>query len=198
MADKKPEFTVTDRRLFTPEGEVRADVAENGERAAVAEQPPKPAGKPPEASAPAQREPQEAPLPPPTADEQSAQAEAYSKSVRDMDSRLGKEFGAEQVQDLEVTFERFLASIYMTALMQLGLAHEQGGSPRIDLIGARQSIDSISLLQQKTKGNLTDREESFLQNMLYELRMAYLEVTNALAQGPGPQAQGGPAGPRGR
>jgi hypothetical protein len=141
---------------------------------------------------------QEPPSPPPTTEEQSAQAEAYSKSIRDMDSRLGKEFGADQVRDLEITFQRFLASLYMTALMQLGLAHEQGGTPRIDLIGARQSIDSISLLQQKTKGNLTNDEESFLQNMLYELRMAYLEVTNALAHGPGPQPPGGPPGPRGR
>jgi hypothetical protein len=52
------------------------------------------------------------------------------------------------------------------------------------LIGARQTIDTLSLLSEKTKGNLTLSEENFLQNCLYELRMAYVEVTNALARGP--------------
>ena len=83
-----------------------------------------------------------------------------------------------------MTFERFLASLYMTAMMQLGLMHEEGGQPRIDLIGARQTVDTLSLLSEKTKGNLTSAEENFLQNALYELRMAYVEVTNALARPP--------------
>jgi hypothetical protein len=52
------------------------------------------------------------------------------------------------------------------------------------LIGARQTIDSLSLLSEKTKGNLTPKEQNFLQNALYELRMAYVEVTNAIARGP--------------
>jgi hypothetical protein len=72
----------------------------------------------------------------------------------------------------------------MTGMLQLGLMHEQGGQPQLDLIGARQTIDTLSLLAEKTKGNLTAKEESFLQNALYELRMAYVEVTNAIAKGP--------------
>jgi hypothetical protein len=71
-------------------------------------------------------------------------------------------------------------------MLQLGLMHEQGGAPRIDLIGARQTIDTLGLLQEKTKGNLSSVESSFLQNCLYELRMAYVEVTNALARAPEP------------
>jgi hypothetical protein len=45
------------------------------------------------------------------------------------------------------------------------------------------------MIAEKTKGNLTPKEQGFLQNCLYELRMAYVEVTNALArppQAPGP------------
>ena len=83
-----------------------------------------------------------------------------------------------------MTFERFMASLYMSAMLQLGMMHEEGGQPRIDLIGARQTIDTLGLLQEKTKGNLTAAEENFLQNCLYELRMAYVEVTNALARPP--------------
>jgi hypothetical protein len=52
------------------------------------------------------------------------------------------------------------------------------------LAGARQTIDTLGMLADKTKGNLTPREQGFLQNCLYELRMAYVEVTNALARGP--------------
>jgi hypothetical protein len=77
-----------------------------------------------------------------------------------------------------------MASLYMTAMMQLGLMHEQGGQPGVDLIGARQTIDTLGMIAEKTKGNLTPKEQGFLQNCLYELRMAYVEVTNALARSP--------------
>ena len=77
-----------------------------------------------------------------------------------------------------------MASLYMTAMLQLGLMREEGGQPRVDLIGARQTIDTLSLIAEKTKGNLTAAEQNFLQNCLYELRMAYVDVTNALAHPP--------------
>ena len=195
MAEKKPEFTVTDRRLFTPEGELRPDVPEEqpapqppSEAKPVAET--KPAPEPPKAAEPPAQTP-----PPPSAEEQKVQADAYSKSTRDLDARLKRELGSAQAQDLQMTFERFLASLYMTALLQLGLVQEQGARPQIDLIGARQTIDTIDILKDKTKGNLASSEESFLQNVLYELHMAYIEVTNALARGvqapgqPGPKQQ---------
>ncbi len=189
MAEKKPEFTVTDRRLFTPEGELRPDADEEQPAAKAADEP-KPAAEPPKPADPAVQTP-----PPPSAAEQKAQADAYSKSTRDLDSRLKTELGSAQAQDLQMTFERFLASLYMTALLQLGLVQEQGGRPQIDLIGARQTVDTIEILKDKTKGNLTSAEETFLQNVLYELHMAYIEVTNALARGaqaggqPGPKQQ---------
>jgi hypothetical protein len=83
-----------------------------------------------------------------------------------------------------MTFEKFIASLYMTSLMQLGLAAPQGEKPTLDLIGARQTIDILGILNDKTKGNLTTAEENTLRNILYELRMAYLEVTNLLANAP--------------
>jgi len=82
-----------------------------------------------------------------------------------------------------------MASLYMTAMVQMGMMHEQGGQPTVDIVGARQTIDTLGMLAEKTKGNLTPKEQGFLQNCLYELRMAYVEVTNALArapQSPGP------------
>jgi Domain of unknown function (DUF1844) len=179
MAEKKQEsFTVTDRRLFTPEGDIRQEVSQ--EEVSSAAPAPPPAQAAPTAVPPLQQE-TDAP-PAPTAAEQKETAEAYHRSANDLDARV--ELGGHSTKELEMTFERFMASLYMSAMLQLGLMHEQGGQPRVDLIGARQTIDTLSLLSEKTKGNLTGAEENFLQNCLYELRMAYVEVTNALARPP--------------
>src|SRR5271169_937823 len=178
MSEKKQEsFTVTDRRLFTSEGEMRQEVSQEEVSSAVPT--PQPAAPQPEVALP---EPEPGTPPAPTASEQQAQAEAYRKSAKDLDARV--ELSGHSSKELEMTFERFMASLYMSAMLQLGLMHEQGGQPRVDLVGARQTIDTLSLLSEKTKGNLTSAEENFLQNCLYELRMAYVEVTNTLAHPP--------------
>jgi Domain of unknown function (DUF1844) len=192
MAEKKHEdsgFTVTDRRPFTSEGELRKEAEEEVEAsqpAASAAPQQAPAGKIPSAEGAVPPLEREIP-PPPTKAEQDAQAAAYRQSSKDIDSEV--ERGGRSAKEFEMTFERFLASLYMTAMLQLGLMREQGGQPQIDMLGARQTIDTLSLLGEKTKGNLTPAEENFLQNSLYELRMAYVEVTNALTRPP----QAGPA-----
>ncbi|HEX8815349.1 MAG TPA: DUF1844 domain-containing protein [Terriglobales bacterium] len=190
MPDKKQEsFTVTDRRLFNSNGELRDDLAEEekeetkdkrDDTSAPPLAPAAVASVSAETTAPA---PDIPPMPPsPTAAEQKESADAYSKSAKELDSRV--ELSGHSAKDLEMTFERFMASLYMSAMFQLGLMHEQGGQPRIDIIGARQTIDTLTLLQEKTRGNLTPAEQNFLQNCLYELRMAYVEVTSALSRPP--------------
>jgi len=196
MAKRREEesFTVSDRRLFSTDGELRpeADSANEASMRLITDDPQPTAIRGVEnPSAETAQPPADAP-PPPSAEQQSAQANAYQETNRSMDEAISKEMGPGA--DLEVTFERFLGSLYMTALMQLGLAHEPNGQPRLDIISARQTIDTVGLLAEKTKGNLTSAEQNFLQNALYELRMAYLEVTNALARGPRPGAAG-PGGP---
>ena len=189
MPEKKQEsFTVTDRRLFNSDGEARTEV----EKEPVSESTSKPQPAPAAAPAPAEPAPEavsasslDPEMPPtPTAREQQEQHDAYRKSSKDLDTRV--ELSGHSAKELEITFERFMASLYMSAMMHMGLMHEQGGAPRVDLIGARQTIDTLGLLQEKTKGNLTSAEQTFLQNCLYELRMAYVEVTNALARAPEP------------
>jgi hypothetical protein len=194
MADKKQDssFTVTDRRLFTSDGELRSDVAEEVET-------PKPepttaatetAVKPP-VTTDGEATEREMPVPP-TKAEQDAQAAAYRQSSKDLDSEV--ELSGHSAKEFEITFERFLAQLYMTAMLQLGLMRQQGEQPRVDIIGARLTIDTLSLISEKTKGNLTATEENFLQNSLYELRMAYVEVTNALARPPQPGPATGTTG----
>jgi hypothetical protein len=197
MANKKHEqssFTVTDRRLFTSDGALRSEIVEEVETA-----PPAPAKEAePESSARLipQPEPELAPEsdipPPPSAAEQDAQAAAYQKLSKDLDTQV--ELSGRSAKEFEMTFERFLASLYMTAMLQMGMMREQGQQPRVDIIGARQTIDTLSLIGEKTKGNLTAVEQNFLQNSLYELRMAYVEVTNALARPPQPGPATGTVG----
>ncbi len=194
MAEKKHEqsgFKVTDRRLFTANGDLRTEVADEPAPAQQTTAEPEAAAAPAEAAAE---------MPPmPTAAEQQAQVDAYRQSSKALDSQV--ELGGHSAKDFEMTFERFLASLYMTAMMQLGLMRQQGEQPRVDIIGARQTIDTLSLIGEKTKGNLSTVEENFLQNSLYELRMAYVEVTNALARPPQPGVgvvPGGGAGIRKR
>ena len=197
MPEKRREessFTVTDRRLFTPDGELRSDVPEESA-------PPKPVASAPQESAPTSPQPsatdvsspedRDMPTPPSSA-EQEAQAAAYKQSAKDLDTQV--ELSGHSVKDFEITFERFLASLYMTAMLQLGLMRQQGAQPQVDIIGARQTIDTLSLISEKTKGNLTPTEANFLQNSLYELRMAYVEVTNALARPPQPGPATGTSG----
>lgn len=200
MADKRKDsdFVVSDRRLFTADGQLRSTSEdERAEESEGQKQSPPTAVPASSPAPPAQSATSEAaPAPssldpgvpePPTASEQKAQHDAYQQSSRDLDRRV--ELSGHSTKELEVTFERFMASLYMTAMMQLGLMQEQGGQPGIDLLGARQTIDTLGLIADKTRGNLTPKEQGFLQNCLYELRMAYVEVTNALAhppQAPGP------------
>ena len=203
MAEKRKDsdFVVSDRRLFTADGELRS-AAEEEQAEQAKPTPPRAAEADssvvrPASEAASTRAEAASPAPgipePPTASEQQAQHDAYRESSKDMDRRV--ELSGHSAKELEVTFERFMASLYMTAMMQLGLMHEQGGQPGVDLIGARQTIDTLGMIAEKTKGNLDAKEQGFLQNCLYELRMAYVEVTNALARPP--QAPGSGTGTNG-
>jgi Domain of unknown function (DUF1844) len=78
-------------------------------------------------------------------------------------------------------FDKLVQSIYMTAALQMGAGTQPGEQPRVDILGARQSIDMLSVLSEKTKGNLIDKEQRLLQNALFELRMMFMEITNAIS-----------------
>jgi hypothetical protein len=199
MAEKKAEFVVTDRRRFGTEGEPRPDaqVAEEEKPAtppaAQAPAPPAKAPVPPQSAQPSQgvqthvqpgspdTEHEEEMAPPPTAEEQHQQSEAYKESGKKIDDMIAAAGKAPQGGPLEMNFERVIESFYMSALIQMGAIRQDNEPPRVDIIGARQTIDSLAVLQEKTKGNLTDREKTLLQNVLFELRMAFIEITNAVA-----------------
>jgi hypothetical protein len=189
MAEKKQDFVVSDRRRFAPEGELRPEAQgteEEQEKASSA-----PAAAPSEPVKPAQAPEQHAQPPagaaeaeemhaPPTEAEQQEQRDAYAASGKKLEDIVSKS-GARRENLPEMTFERLVESFYMTALLQLGAIRQEGEPPAVDIMGARQTIDSLTILQEKTKGNLAEREQTLLQNVLFELRMAWVEITNALA-----------------
>jgi Domain of unknown function (DUF1844) len=82
----------------------------------------------------------------------------------------------------QMSFEQMVQSIYMSTIVQLGGATQEGQQPRVDLMGARQSIDMLAILAEKTKGNLTPAEAQLMDNALFEVRMGFLEVTQTLAR----------------
>jgi Domain of unknown function (DUF1844) len=78
-----------------------------------------------------------------------------------------------------LTFTGFVLSLASTAAIHFGdLPDPESGQPaEVNLGGAAQMIEILALLEQKTKGNLTAEERSILEQVLYELRMRFVDAT---------------------
>jgi hypothetical protein len=78
-----------------------------------------------------------------------------------------------------IDFTAFLLGLASSALIHLGAAPnpEAGGRVTVDLVQARQSVDLLSLLREKTRGNLTAEEERLFDNLLADLRLRYVEAS---------------------
>lgn len=77
----------------------------------------------------------------------------------------------------EVNFNSLIFSLSSSALLNMGdIAEPQTGERKKDLPMAKYSIDIISMLQEKTKGNLTEEEHKFLDSILADLRLRYVKA----------------------
>lgn len=75
----------------------------------------------------------------------------------------------------EVNFPTFIFSLHSSVLLQLGLIEDPiSGKKAKNLPAAKQTIDILGMLEEKTRGNLTGEEENMLKNILYDLRMMYV------------------------
>ena len=128
-------------------------------------------------------------MPEPTAAESAEQHAAYQESSQQLDDMIRQANPGAKTAG-PVTIEHVFQSIYLSAVVAMGATAEPGQKPRIDIIGARQSIDMLTVLEEKTRGNLSEKEQRLMQNMLFEVRMMFLEITNAIAH----QAQNPPPG----
>ena len=129
---------------------------------------------------------------PPTEAETAAQTAAYKQTAKDLDAML-KQANPGMKDPGVIAFEHVVQSFYLSAIMAMGAGTEPGQKPRVDILGARQAIDMLNVLEEKTRGNLTAQEQQLLQGITFELRMMFLELTNAITR----QAQKGPAVPPG-
>ncbi|HEV2275578.1 MAG TPA: DUF1844 domain-containing protein [Acidobacteriaceae bacterium] len=178
MSEKEPQFVVSDRRKFTLEGELREGETPASESKTAAEAAPTAsADLPPEA--PEELHDEDDLMPEPTAEESAQQSRDYHASARQMDSLL-QQANAGSPATVAMNFDRLVQSIYMTAAMQMGAGTAPDEQPRIDIVGARQSIDMLGVLEEKTRGNLSEEEKRLLQSALFDLRMSYIQITNAI------------------
>ena len=192
-----PKFEVIDRRKFKAEEEER-EAAEHpapppekpaAPAAAAAgprlvENAPQPKPEPARpAAATAEPEPEEELLgempPAPTAQESKEQKSAYDASaqrVEDLMRAQNPAMGAPET----MSFDHLVQQLYVSAMIQMGAGTPAGERARIDVFGARQTIDLLGVLAEKTRGNLSEAEDRTLQAVLYEARMAFLEVTRMI------------------
>ncbi|MGD0155393.1 MAG: DUF1844 domain-containing protein [Terracidiphilus sp.] len=120
-------------------------------------------------------------LPPaPTAKESHEQKTAYDASAQRLEDLVRAQNPAIGPQP-PVTFEHLVQQFYVTAMLQMGAGTQEGQRPRVDIMGAKATIDLMGILAEKTKGNLTSAEDRMLQTVLFEARMAFLELTNMMS-----------------
>ena len=79
-----------------------------------------------------------------------------------------------------IDFSTFLLSLSTSALYHMGvvLHPESGEAAEPNPMLARQTIDTLEMLHEKTRGNLDDEEKKLFEGLLYELRMRFVELTN--------------------
>jgi len=83
------------------------------------------------------------------------------------------------MDEFKLTFGNFIVSLAQTAYVQLGIIEDPFSKENgKDLKGAKNTIELIEMLQEKTKGNLNDDEEKLIEEVLYDLRMKYLYETD--------------------
>ena len=202
MPEQNKPFVVTDRRKFTLDGEPRPDADPSPQREERIVPPaPEPIATPGPVAADSsagvnpQGIDQQEDLPPALTEEQTSQAKlAYEATADRLDTAIrAANPGMDHLP--KMTFDGLVQSVYMTAVMQLGGSTPEGEQPRVDLMGARQSIDMLAVLEVKTAGNLSEAEARLLESAIFELRVAFLEVTQALSRSAAAKSQGAPSRP---
>ena len=89
---------------------------------------------------------------------------------------LSAEEQAAEAELPEINFPTFIISLNASALVNLGAIEDPASGTKVkNLSIAKQTIDILSMLEEKTRGNLTEEEEKILKNILYDLRIIYVK-----------------------
>lgn len=159
MADPKPEetFKVIDRRLFTDEGELRKDAVEEERRNEEAAK--------------------------------KAESPAAQKKAAGANAALGAAPGPDtdslDTEPIEPSHSFQLLVDFLTrnaAAMMGGMADPRTGKAFVDLEGAREMIDMLDALREKTLGNLAKADEDLLIEVIGSLKLTFMEISKAASE----------------
>jgi hypothetical protein len=155
------ELKVTDKRIFTAEGDIREEFKQEinpaePQTARAAE--PEPATASPKPEPPAERRQEEKPV-----------TEERRRTI------------ADKAANPNTPFTNFIEPLIAQAYMSLGmLRNPYQPQAKIDVAAARQMIEILTLLKDKTKGNLDPEEEDFLETHMGELKLAFVQRTKTI------------------
>ena len=167
MSDSKHDesFKVVDRRLFTPDGEFRKDVAEQQDREHEA-------ASTIGATQAARNVTPAKDAPAPTIGDTKPDSRGAAPAAQP----------AAGTSKRSPSFENLVRSLGQNAAMMLGgYADPRTGQPMLDLEGAREMIDMLDALREKTLGNLVPEEDTLILDILGNLKLAFMEMTKAAA-----------------
>jgi hypothetical protein len=171
MDEDQPNFKVTDRRLFNPDGSPRdLPPEEKPEPEVVASQEPAPAAA---AAAAA------------TAQAQAAPEAEVSATQAETPPDAEEEFSEAELAEARdpASFVSFIMSIASNAASSLGMMeHPVTHQREVDVELGKHWIDVLGMLQKKTAGNLTSQEKRMLEGLLADLRMQYVSLVNSPQQ----------------
>ncbi len=173
MADPKQEetFKVIDRRLFSEDGALRKDVVEEEERR--------------EEEAAARAANQAASNPPPQTDSNKG---AKNPSANPSASASASSPAGDTLQNLDAepqgsrSFQMLVDFLVRNAAAMLGgMADPRTGQAYLDLEGAREVIDMLDALREKTRGNLSKADDDLLIEVLGQLKLTFMEMSKVAA-----------------
>ena len=203
-----PKFTVVDRRKFRGDEESESPAASASEAPApepVSEKPRLTLVEPPARAAVAEAEPEEASIavadeeesyddsevtdpnlpPPPSQEEFRFQQAAYEKAAERLEDLIRAQNPAAPHSE-KLGYEHLVQQLYLSAMMQMGAGTPEGQRPRIDILGARQTIDLLGVLYDRTKDAITAQEARTIETVIFDVRATFLELTRMIAAQPMP------------
>ena len=172
--EKKVAFKVVDRRRFTDEGDQRS-------------------GPDVPTSDPVRKDP------PPAPPKEAAPAVGGEQGLEGFEGAAGVPPTAPAAgPDGGLNLSMFLQSLAQQGLMQMGLIPWPHGQRELALEQARDTVDILEMLKAKTRGNLTAEEQQLMDTVVYELKMSFVEVQQAIARSRAGIKPGGMPPPPGR
>ena len=116
-----------------------------------------------------------------------AEREAAAKAEDQPETASGDAMDGPEGAMPPASFGMLLSTLATEAMVSLGqIPHPASGQPMVNLEGAKFFIDTLALLQEKTKGNLEPEEKNALDDMVSQLRMAFVAVNQSPPDGPAP------------